>query len=49
MLGCLGSEKAIRLEIKNPRLREFELSKIEKEINSNEPEKVRVKLIQMVY
>ena len=39
---CLGSGRPFVLEIKNPRLRDFELSKIEKEINSNEPEKVRV-------
>lgn len=39
---CLGSGRPFVLEIKNPRLREFELSKIEEKINSNKPEKVRV-------
>jgi tRNA pseudouridine synthase 10 len=39
---CLGSGRPFVLEIKNPKLRELELSLIEDKINSNDPEKVKV-------
>ena len=39
---CLGSGRPFVLEIKNPRIRDIDLSSLEAKINSNDPEKVKV-------